>query len=114
MEKLKKSDEEWARRQAEQDFINLLIQQTFDAGAFDLCPDRDNLYNIVELALRLALTCHKQDGQGPVNGYGIKTAFVKAVRNHKEDHERDKLANKRYAKRKKAMAKTGQAANTSR
>lgn len=99
-------EEDVRRKKAEQDFINLLIQQTHDAGAFHSCPDRDNLYNIVELALRLALTCHKQEGRGPVNGYGIASKFIQAVRRHVEDHEREKRADAERARQKRrAMAK---------
>jgi hypothetical protein len=96
-------EQEERRKEAEQAFINLLIQQTHDAGAFHNCPDQDGLYHIVELALRLALTCHKQEGRGPVNGYGIASKFIQAVRRHVENHERDKRANERYAEQKKLL-----------
>jgi hypothetical protein len=76
------ADEETRQKKARQEFVNQMIDCLFKIEAFHLCPDESDLERIAELAVRLAHTCYKQEGRGPVGGYGIASKFRDAVRKY--------------------------------
>ena len=67
-------------KNAGQEFVNEMIDCVFKIQAFEGCPDKSKLYEIVRVAVRLAHTCFKQEGKGTVRGFGVKDAFIKVVR----------------------------------